>query len=59
MGRVQVPYHCDANKFYMDKRKIVEKQYRKCEYCDSWYDGSLLKCPNCNAPADMESDKDG
>ena len=31
--------------------KPAEKYYRKCEYCDSWYDKGLTKCPNCNAPA--------
>lgn len=56
MGRVVIPHYCNDNQFYMDKRKIVEKQYRKCEYCDSWYDKQLLKCPNCYASANLESD---
>lgn len=33
--------------------KVAEKHYQKCEYCDSWYDKSLTKCPNCYAPAKM------
>ena len=33
--------------------KPAEKHYQKCEYCDSWYDKSLTKCPNCTAPAKM------
>lgn len=59
MGHVQTFPNVPKQRsmFYMEGRNIVQKQYQKCEYCDSWYDKVLVKCPNCGAPARMESDE--
>ena len=57
MGHVLILPNPNDAQFFMDSREKVQKQYRKCEYCDSWYDKVLVKCPNCGAPARMESDE--
>lgn len=59
MGHVQYPFVTKEgmHQLYMENRKEVREQYRKCQYCDSWYDKALLECPKCGAPADLGDDK--